>query len=223
MTSFNLKEYRYYNDAQGAPKSAVIMLHGLGADGEDLISLAPYLANELPNTVFYAPNAPFPNDMVPEGMDMGYQWFSLRSTDPTTLAANVAQTAPMLDAYITSKLVELKIASEKIALLGFSQGSMMGMYVAPRRADSLAGVLAYSGALIGAEGLEGIESLKKIPMHLVHGTEDEIVPFAAHEPAVQVLESLGFPVDTTVCDGVAHSISEEGIREGLNFLKKQLK
>lgn len=198
-------------------KSLVIMLHGLGADGRDLMALAPYLQEALPETAFLAPDAPFPCDMAP----MGYQWFSLQDRSDHAMLEGVHKASGILNALIDSQLKEYDLPDEKCALLGFSQGTMLALHTALRRDKLLAGVLGFSGALIAAELLE--DDLKsKPPVHLVHGMRDDIVPFSAHAPALNALKGFDVPVTTTTCPDLGHSIDEEGMRDGAAFLMKVL-
>src|SRR5919106_4076705 len=133
----------------GAPRQLVVLLHGVGADGNDLIELAPALARSLPHAAFVAPDAPEPCDMAP----FGRQWFSLRDRRPAALLAGVQACAPMLDAFLDAELQRHQLGPHQLALVGFSQGTMLALYLALRRVPALAAVLGYSGALLGAERL----------------------------------------------------------------------
>ena len=114
----------------GKPSRLVVLLHGLGADGNDLIGLAPYWASLLPEAEFLSPNAPFPCDMAP----YGYQWFSAQDRSPAAVLAGVRAAAPMLDAFIDEALAERGLGDGELALVGFSQGTMMSLFVGLRRA-----------------------------------------------------------------------------------------
>src|SRR5215472_1628831 len=130
--------------AGGAPRQLVILLHGLGADGNDLIGLAPYWAPLLPEAEFVSPNAPFPCDMA----SYGYQWFSAQDRSPAAVLAGVRAAAPMLDAFIDEALAERRLSDNDMALVGFSQGTMMSLFVGLRRSHAAAGILGYSGRLL---------------------------------------------------------------------------
>lgn len=197
----------------GNPDSLVILLHGLGSDGNDLIGLAPYWAPQLPNTAFVSPNAPFPCDMAP----YGYQWFSLLDRSPSRILAGVQAAAPILDAFITQELERHGIDESRLALVGFSQGCMMSLYVAPRRAKPVAQVLGYSGRLIGADLLK-TEARSKPPVLIVHGTADQVVPFDSLAASEEGLKAAGIPVETLARPGLAHSIDERGLQEGAQRL-----
>ncbi len=131
----------------GKPKHLVILLHGLGADGNDLIGLAPYLAPLLPEAEFLSPNAPFPCDMAP----YGYQWYSSQDRSPGAQLAGVRAAAPILDAFIDQALAERGLEDSALALVGFSQGSVMSLFVGPRRAQPVAGIVGYSGRLVAPD------------------------------------------------------------------------
>lgn len=201
----------------GKPRQLVVLLHGVGADGNDLIGLAPYWAPALPDAEFVSPDAPFPCDMAPYGR----QWFSLQDRSPAAILAGVRAAAPILDAFLDDALTQRGLDASKLALVGFSQGTMMSLYVGPRRARALAGIVGYSGALIGADTLtEDIRS--RPPVLLVHGDADQIVPPQAFPLAVAGLKSAGVAVEELICPGVAHSIDEAGLRRGGEFLRRVL-
>ena len=193
----------------GKTRSLVILLHGLGSDGNDLIGLAPFWAPQLPDTAFVSPNAPFPCDMAP----YGFQWFSLQDRSPGRILAGVQAAAPILDGFIDRELERHALDESRLALVGFSQGCMMSLYVAPRRAKPVAQVLGYSGRLIGPDLLK-TEAKSKPPVLLVHGTADEIVPFDSLAASEAGLKAAGIPVETLARPGLPHSIDEPGLAEG---------
>lgn len=194
-------------------KRLVVFLHGVGADGNDLISLAPML--DLPDTEFFSPDAPFPFDMAP----FGRQWFSLADRSTATIAAGVARAAPILNATIDAEMARLKLTPSQVALVGFSQGAMMAMYIAPRRSEKLAGVVAMSGALISGDTL-GAEIHSRPPVCIIHGTQDEVVPFAAMGNAEATLAQHHVPVEAHARPMLGHGIDEEAITITHGFLKK---
>ena len=192
----------------------VILLHGVGADGQDLIGLAPFLAQSMPDAGFVSPNAPFTCDMAP----YGYQWFSLQDRSPSSILAGVQATAPILNAFIDSELSAHGLASDKLALIGFSQGTMMSLYISPRREDAAAGVVGFSGRLVGPDLLEN-ELQSRPPMLLIHGDADLVVPFESLGLAEEGLQSAGIQVDTMVRPGLGHGIDEQGMAGAAAFLK----
>lgn len=200
--------------AGGQPKQLVILLHGLGADGNDLIGLAPHWAPFLPQAEFVSPNAPFPCDMAA----YGYQWFSSQDRSPPAVLAGVRAAAPILDAFVDEALAERGLDDTALALVGFSQGTMMSLFVGLRRARPAAGIVGYSGRLLAPELLPS-ELRSRPPVLLVHGTEDPLVPYASLAAAEAVLKQAGVAVDSMSCPGIGHSISEEGLRRGGDFLK----
>jgi phospholipase/carboxylesterase len=199
------------------PRSLVILLHGYGSNGADLMGLVPYWCASLPDTVFMAPNAP---ENCPGAPD-GYQWWSLNDLGRESRAAGVRQAAPLVNAFIDMHRTRYDLPNSKVALVGFSQGTMMALHVAPRRPEVLAGVLGYSGMLADAEALEA-ELKTKPPLLLVHGDADEMVPFAAMAQAEVEFKNLGFEITTHAARGLGHSIDEAGLRLGGKFLARVL-
>lgn len=209
--------YEFYQGAD-KPESLVILLHGVGSNGQDLISLAPYWAKDLPKTVFVSPDAPFVCDMVPPGYPNAFQWFSLQSRDPADMLRGVQECAPILSTFIQQQCDKYGIAPEKCALVGFSQGTMMSLYTAPRYEQGrLAGVVGYSGALLLDPAVDPA-SLKKMPICLVHGEADDVVPLDAYHMARDVLGEAGYEISGHSTPGLSHSIDEAGIMAGANLL-----
>ncbi|HEY2660680.1 MAG TPA: alpha/beta fold hydrolase [Caulobacteraceae bacterium] len=201
----------------GAPKSLVIFLHGYGSNGADLISLAPYWQAALPNTFFIAPNAPQPCPGAPGG----YQWWPLTSLTPEARAAGVRQPAAALNTFVDNQLERHGLTEDRLALVGFSQGTMMALHVGPRRKHALAGIVGYSGMLADPAALAN-EVRTKPPVLLVHGDADEVVPVFALQEAKLALGSLGFEIATHVSAGLGHGIDEAGLRLGGQFLSEAL-
>jgi len=192
----------------------VILLHGLGANGEDLIGLAPHWAEILPDVAFVSPNAPFPCDMAP----MGYQWFSAQDRSAEGRLAAAKAVAPTLNAFIDDEMAQAGVGAESTALVGFSQGTMMSLYVAPRRETTLAAVVGFSGRLLAPE-LLAAEATSKPPIMLIHGEMDEMVPFDSMAEAEAGLSAVDFSVQTVACPGLGHGIDPSGLQNGGNFLK----
>jgi len=203
--------------AGGPADSLVVLLHGVGADGNDLMDLARDWAHALPTTAFSAPNAPFPCDLAP----YGHQWFSLRDWSLASLLAGVQAAAPVLTRFLETERDRLGLDWSRLVLLGFSQGCMMGLHVAPRLPAPLAGVLGYSGALMGPE-LLAAQTLSRPPVLLVHGDGDEVVPVQATRAADAALRAAGIPVQTHIRPGLGHGIDGEGLRLGLAFIRSRL-
>ena len=203
--------------AGGAPEQMVILAHGVGADGHDLIGLAPVFAQALPNAFFISPDAPYPCDFAP----FGRQWFSIGDRTAETMMAGVRATAPILDAFITAQLAAAKLSEDKLALLGFSQGTMMSLHVGLRRGRAVAGILGYSGRLLAPEVLPA-EIKVRPPVSLFHGDLDPLIPVEDMASAAKGLEAAGVSVETHVCRGLPHGINQEGIDGGIAFLKRVL-
>ncbi|WP_029007231.1 alpha/beta hydrolase [Azospirillum halopraeferens] len=203
--------------AGGPARSLVVMLHGVGADGTDLIDLATYLSPALPHTAFVAPDAPFPCDLAPYGR----QWFSLQDRSPPALSIGARAAAPILNAYIDEQLALHGLGPDRLALLGFSQGCMMALHVAPRRTPAIAGVVGYSGALADTGDLAH-EVAARPPVLLVHGDWDDVVSVEALPRAAAALKAAGLPVEAHVRPDLGHSIDAEGLALGRDFLSRVL-
>jgi phospholipase/carboxylesterase len=197
----------------GAAQQLVVLLHGVGADGEDLIGLAPALARWLPQAAFVAPNGPEPCDMAP----FGYQWFSLQDRRPAALLHGVQAATPLLDGFLDEELARHGLDARSLALVGFSQGTMLALHLAPRRPAPVAAVLGFSGALVGAETLPA-EVRSRPPVFLIHGDADEIVPVGALAAAVAGLQAADIAVRFEIRPGLSHAIDPEGIAHGGAFL-----
>jgi phospholipase/carboxylesterase len=195
-----------HGSSDGA-RALVVFLHGLGADGDDLISLAPILEPLLPQTAFVSPHAPYACDMAP----MGRQWFSLQDRDPAVLLAGVSGAAPCLNAFLDAELARLGLGDDRLALVGFSQGAMTALHTALRRAKPCAVVVGFSGALLKPEIL-GEEIRSRPPVLLVHGDADEVVPFQALALAGEALQLNGVPVAAYRRPGLGHGIDQEGLQ-----------
>jgi len=199
--------------AGGAPEQLIVLLHGWGADGNDLIGLAPYLGRFLPKAEFVSPNGPEPCDMNP----MGRQWFSLQDMSPPSMLAGARKVAPAIDAFLDNALAARNLTDDRLALIGFSQGTMMALHVGPRRARSCAGIVGYSGLLIGPETLAA-EIKSRPPVTLIHGEDDPVVPVTALSNAVDGLSAAGVAVQWHRRPGLQHGIDESGIILGAEFL-----
>lgn len=204
----------------GVARSLVIFLHGYGADGADLLGLADVLAPHLPGTVFAAPDAPDRPALAP----YGYQWFPIPRFDGSTeeeARAGLLRSAADLDAFIDARLAAHGLAESSLALVGFSQGAMMALHVAPRRAEAMAGVVAISGRLMEPEALAGAARVKP-PVLVMHGDQDEVVPFAEMARAGNALTRAGFETFGHVMQGSGHGIAPDGLSVALRFLLDKL-
>ena len=195
------------------PKQIVVLLHGYGSSGADMIALAPHWQEVLPDALFLAPHAPQRCGM----MGAGYQWWGLSGFAPSALAAGAASAAPAIDAFIDKKLEQYGLSEADLALVGFSQGTMMALHVGLRRPRAVAAVVGFSGMLTSTAELAR-KDFAKPPVLLVHGSADPVVPVAALHMAESELKRLGVAVTTHVSFGVAHSVDPVGLRLGRDFV-----
>jgi phospholipase/carboxylesterase len=198
----------------GAPKQLIVLLHGYGADGNDLIGLAPHGARFLPEAEFLSPHAPFPCEAMP----FGRQWFGFQGRSREEVLDGVKTAAAILDRYLTELFAEKKMDESKLALVGFSQGAMMSLYVSLRRAKPVAAVVAFSGRLFAAESL-ATELRARPKILLVHGDADEVVPVEALPHAYTALQQANVPVEQMLRPGLGHGIDGEGLERAGEFLR----
>jgi len=205
----------------GTPKRLVVFLHGYGADGNDLIELGRAWQPMLPDTAFVSPHAPEPCGQAP----MGRQWFSLTFRDVNERWVGVNKAAPVLEKFLQAELALHNLPASALALVGFSQGTMMALHVGLRLAAAPAAIVGYSGMLVtpgdaGAEKMAG-EIKSRPPVLLVHGDSDDLIPPQALLFSAQALATLEVPVEWHMSQGVGHGIDGEGLRHGGEFLMRR--
>jgi phospholipase/carboxylesterase len=196
------------------PKRIVLLLHGYGSSGADMIALAPDWRDALPDTLFLAPHAP-----QPYPMSSGYQWWPLSVFTPSALASGATTAAPAIDAFIDRKLEQYGLTEADLALVGFSQGTMMALHIGLRRPRPVAAIVGYSGMMTGAADLRS-EVISRPPVLLVHGSEDAVVPATALRAAEAELQDLGVEVTTHLSIGLQHSVDQVGLKLGREFVAR---
>ncbi|MFB9150584.1 alpha/beta hydrolase [Roseovarius ramblicola] len=205
----------------GQARSAVVFLHGYGANGADLMGLADPLAEHLPDTLFVAPDAP---ESIP-GMPSGLQWFPIPWIDGSSeeeAERGLMAAAADLDAFLDALMVDEDLLPEQVVLFGFSQGSMMALHVAPRREDEVAGIVAFSGRLLRPDLLAD-EAVSRPPVLLVHGDADDVVPVQSLPEAAEALQQAGWKdVYAHVMEGTGHGIAPDGLSVALAFMRDKL-
>jgi phospholipase/carboxylesterase len=195
----------------------VVLLHGVAANGNDLLFLARAWRTLLPEAEFIAPDGPFPCDYVPEGR----QWFGLQDRAPDKLLAGLRDASAILDRFFDELLASRGLDDASLALAGFSQGAATALYASLARRKQIAGAVAFSGALPATPHLQS-DIRSKPPVLLVHGESDDVVPFQAMANAKAVLDALGVPVKAVARPGLGHAIDGAGIAIAGDFLRDVL-
>jgi phospholipase/carboxylesterase len=207
----------------GAARQLVVFLHGYGADGNDLISIGEAWQPLLPQAAFVSPHAPEPCGMAP----VGRQWFPLTFRDPNERWVGVNAAAPILNRFLDRELQRRNLPASALALVGFSQGTMMALHVGLRREAALAAIAGYSGLLVlppnAAPDVVAGEIVSRPPVLLIHGDRDDLIPVQALTHAREGLATLGVPVEWHVSHGIGHGIDAEGLRQGGEFLSRRLR
>jgi phospholipase/carboxylesterase len=202
----------------GRVRQLVVFLHGYGADGNDLIEIGKVWQPLLPDAAFASPHAPEPCGQAP----VGRQWFALTFRDPDERWIGVNQARPVLERFIDAELRRHGLPASALALVGFSQGTMMALHVGLRRAVPPAAIVGYSGLLVappdGNVEKFAAEISARPPVLLIHGEEDDLIPAQALFQATQGLAALDVPVQWHMSAGIGHGIDEEGLRHGGEFL-----
>ena len=205
----------------GPARRLVVFLHGYGADGNDLIDIGRAWQGLLPDTAFASPHAPEPCGQAP----MGRQWFPLFTRSPNERWEGVNHAGPQLQRFLDAELARHKLAPAALALVGFSQGTMMALHVGLRRAVPPAAIVGYSGVFVLPDNAEpeavAGEIVARPPVLLVHGAQDDLIPAQALFQSAQALAALAVPVEWHLSPGVGHGIDQEGLRHGGSFLARR--
>ncbi len=200
---------------KGANK-LIVFLHGLGSDGADLIGLTPYFAPSFPEAYFYSPNGIEKCDLSP----FGYQWFSLQNRSPEVIAEELERVSQKVLDIIEAKLNELKLTFEDLVIIGFSQGTMLGLYLCHAFDLNIKAMVGFSGAFLPPSIIRN----NKTPICLIHGTADEVVSFQSLEHAEERLKNIGVKIiETHSIQNLGHTIDLSGLKFATNFLLKYLK
>jgi phospholipase/carboxylesterase len=205
----------------GPAKRLVVFLHRYGADGNDLIEIGRAWQGLMPDTAFVSPHAPRPCGQAP----MGREWFPLTFRNPDERWAGCTAAAPVLQQFLDAELARLKLAPSALALVGFSQGTMMALHAGLRRPVPPAAIVGYSGIFVlpndGPPDPIASEIKGKPPVLLIHGDQDELIPVQALFMASQALAALEVPVEWHISSGIGHGIDQEGLRHGGEFLARR--
>jgi phospholipase/carboxylesterase len=191
-----------------------VLCHGLGADGHDLIDLAPTWGHALPDAAFVSVDAPFAHDS-----GFGRQWWSVADRSPPVVEAGVRRAAEFLNRFIDAELQRLGLPADAYALMGFSQGAMTVLFTGLRRASAPRAILAFSGALIAPESL-ATELVNHAPVLLVHGEADDVVPAQRSRDAEAALRAANVPVEAVYVPRLGHGIDDTGLAMGALTLQR---
>ncbi|MGB1035735.1 MAG: alpha/beta hydrolase [Candidatus Puniceispirillales bacterium] len=206
----------HQNSDASSPQQLIVLLHGWGADGSDLIDLAPHLSARFPHAVICAPDGPEPCTANP----MGRQWFDL-GVDATQIDEGPSRAFPGLQKLLQALMEQFQIPASQLAVAGFSQGGMMALYSGVRMTEAPGAIISIAGALLAPNQMAQALTAKP-PVLLVHGKDDQVVPFQAMDMAKIVLESNGISVETLACEGVGHGISDDGLNRLITFIADHL-
>jgi len=202
--------------AGGRPRQVVVLLHGYGSDGSDLIALAAHWQQVLPHALFVSPNAPEVSSDNPQG----YQWFALDLDRPQSRTVGAPLARPILERFLAALWAQTGLSARETFLAGFSQGAMMALHVGLALPERLAGIVAFSGAFIPPPGFaEGRHPAP--PVCLVHGDADGVVDPGLSDEAERALRARGVPVAYHVSPGVGHGIDPAGLEFATAFLARE--
>ena len=217
MTNYTLDVVTVNPLSNEKPKQAVILCHGYGGDGKDISTLAINWQRFLPDTIFLSPNAPEICSINPQG----YQWFDLSEEKNDAILENSLKAEKKLILFIDEVLNYFQLEPKKLALVGFSQGSMISIQVALKNKKQIKCVIAYSGKIINQKHL--MENINSKPnFFLMHGDKDPIVPSTHLLEAKEFFSNCQIKIKTKLFKNCEHRIPVEGSSLGLEFLRKNL-
>ncbi|MGC0371889.1 MAG: hypothetical protein DGJ47_000590 [Rickettsiaceae bacterium] len=194
----------------GKAKKLVVMLHGVGSDGNDLISLVPFINHDLKDYHFISPNGVEPFDMAP----FGYQWFSLQDRSPEAILPQVIKNSSLVNKVIEDKQNELGLSNNDTILFGFSQGTMLSSYLTLSQNKPYHAMIGFSGRLIPSNG--NINT--KTPICLIHGLNDPVVDAEESKLFAQYCADHNIKHELKIIPNLSHSIDDSGIKFAINFL-----
>lgn len=197
--------------SSGKAEWLVVFLHGYGSHAADLMAFADYWQGSMPNVAFVAPDGPAATK------DGGFQWIGKRPAGDPKLYDDAVEAAPQLHAFLDAELARVNLDASRLALVGFSQGTVMALHLGLRRAVAPAAVLGYSGGLVGAERLKD-EMTSKPPVMLVHGEQDELAPLYGMMISVKAMTEAGVVCQGVPLPGLGHAVNADALIYGARFL-----
>ncbi len=211
MKSEEILDYPEIKPLSGKADKLLVLLHGVGSDGHDLIGLVPFIQESLPNYYFISPHGVEPYDMAP----FGRQWFSLRDRDSATISQLVKSNSAKLQKIIEDKQKELSVRNSDTILVGFSQGTMIASYLTLMQKEPFAGMVGFSGRLVKPTELKTTST----PICIIHGLNDDVVPASQSKEFAKYCENNNISYQLHLIPNLTHSIDDEGMQFALNFLR----
>lgn len=196
----------------GTTKQLIVLLHGLGSNGHDLISIAPFMQESLPDAHFFAPHGIETYDLIPSG----YQWFSLKERDPVILQKELNRVKTLIMELIQQKQRELHLSNKNTILVGFSQGAMTAAYLTLSQNQPFAATIGFSGAVVMPQEI----SCTGTPICLVHGTKDIVVAYDLCIKSCEELRSSNINAEYYLIENLAHTIDIKGINIATSFINR---
>ena len=215
----NIKQLTYNAYGAQKPTKLLILLHGYGSNGNNMMPIAVKMAESLSHIKFIMPNAPFVFEAAPELQD-AYQWFSLANRSPASMLAGASSANPILAHFIKTQAASNNVAMENVIMMGFSQGGMMSLYTGLRMEEAVGMIVSCAGAMVGGEVLHseiGRLCRSSTKVLLAHGNSDTVVPVFATQGAYTLLQSLGVQCSMIVEPGLDHSINDQIIAAAIKF------
>ncbi len=215
IKNFHIRDFSH-GSPTGKPKTLVLILHGYGADGDNLSDLAEAMHESLEDPLFLIPDAPFGYEYAPT---MGRQWFSLMDRTESVLFNGAQKAYEILLKFINEKLAEYQLSYKNLVLIGFSQGAMMSIFTALKLPEQCKAVISFSGTIVSAD--DTIATCQsKPPVCIIHGSDDDVVHCTLGKFAAKTLKQMSLEVEFHEIPNLPHAIDLRCINIACEFLKK---
>lgn len=208
-----ISNYHIRDFSNGMPKTLIIILHGYGADGANLVDLSDAFQHSFSSPIFVIPDAPFPHEYMP---NMGRQWFSLMDRGESVLIKGAEIARKILLEFINEQLAKHGLEYESLVFIGFSQGAMMSLFTSLKLEKQCKAVICFSGTTVSSEDM--VSTMKsKPPVCIIHGEHDDVVPCALGKFTAKVLKQSGVDVSFTEIPNLSHAIDMKCIKVAMKF------